>query len=346
MLSKRVLFSVSPSIYIAVALLGFTGSAAADVYSVILHGKVVMPDGSPPPVTMGIERICSDGFGSAPGTLTDKKGEYIWRMDIDPLETRDCKIRATHTGYTSSSVEVSGVDTTHTTLDLPPITVRASVADAYAIIVTDPPGRAKKDWDAAMKALDAPDGPDSAGAAQHLEAAVAASPKYAPGWHALGIVDERLKKLPEAKDAYEHAIASNPKLLPSYVTLLRVNIKLKDWDGAEKAAAALLKADPKHSYPEVYLHQAVARYGLKDYNAAEASVQEAIRLDPDHKRPREEYVLGRILEAKGDVNGAKEHIAKYLTLDPAPPDLDLVKGHLGLIGKPEAADVDPQLEPL
>jgi Flp pilus assembly protein TadD len=341
MVSKRVFLSVS----LAAVFLALSGSASADTYPVILYGKVVMQDGSAPPVIMGIERICSDIQGSAPGILTDKKGEFVWRMNIDPLETRDCRIHATHDGYTSTFVEVSGVDTTHTTLTLPPIVVSASAADPYAIIIlSDIPGRAKKDFDAAMKALD--NGPDFAEAGRHLEAAVAASPKFAPGWHALGIVDERLKKQPEARAAYEHAIESNPKLLPPYVTLLRVCIKIKDWDGAEKAAAALIKADTKHSYPEVYLHQAVALYGLKDYNGAEASVQEAIRLDAGHQRPRAEYVLGRILEAKGDLNGAKEHQAKYLRMDPAPSDFDLVKAHLDLIGKPEAADVNPQLEPL
>jgi Tfp pilus assembly protein PilF len=341
MFSKRVFLGVC----LAAAFLIFTGSAAADTYPVILHGKVVMPDGSAPPVIMGIERVCSDVAGSAPGTLTNKKGEYIWRMDIDPLETRDCKIRATHAGYTSSEVEVSGVDTTHTTLDLPPLVVSAAVADPYAIIIMEGaiPGRSKKDWDEAMKALD---GPDFAEAARHLEASVAASPKFAPAWHALGVVDERLKKQPEARAAYEHAIESAPKLLPPYVTLVRLCIKMKDWDGAEKAAAALIKADPKHTYPEVYLHRAVAQYGLKDYNGAEASVQEAIQMDAGHARPRAEYVLGRILEAKGDTNGAKQHMAKYLQLDPAPADVDLVRGHLDLIGKPEAADVDPALEPL
>jgi len=341
MISKRVLFGVG----LASALLGFTGSAAADVYPIILHGKVVMADGSPPPIIVGIERVCSDHLGSAPGPLTNKKGEFIWRMDIDPLETRDCQIRATHAGYTSSAVEVSGIDTTHTTYDLPPIVVNASVADAYAIMINENaiPGRARKDWDAAMKALDVP---DMAEAARHLEAAVAASPKFPQAWHALGVVDERLKKQTEARAAYEHAIETDPKLLPPYVTLARVCIKLKDWEGAEKASAALLKVDSKHSYPEIYLHQAVALYGLKDYGGAEASVQEAIKLDESHKRPRAEYVLGRILEAKGDTNGAKEHIAKYLQLVPAPSDVELVKGHLDLIGKPEAKDVDPELEPL
>jgi Flp pilus assembly protein TadD len=340
MVSKRIFPGC-----LAAALLGFTGSAAADTYPIILHGKVVMQDGSPPPVSLGIERVCSDVQGDAPGTVTDKKGEYIWRMEIDPLEARDCQIRATHTGYTSTRVEVSGVDTTHTTLELPPIVVTASAANPYAIIMgSSIPGRAKKDWDDAIKALD--NGPDFAGAARHLEAAVDAAPKFAPGWHALGIVDERLKKLPDAKTAYEHAVASDPKLLPPYVVLLRVCIKLKDWDGAEKAAAALIKVDPKHAYPEVYLHQAVAQYGLKDYNGAEESVQEAIRLDPAHQRPRAEYVLGRILEAKGDTKGAKEHMAAYLKLDPAPQDVDLVKGHMDLIGKPGGADVEPELEPL
>ena len=149
-------------------------------------------------------------------------------------------------------------------------------------------------------------------------------------------MDERLKKQTEARAAYERAIESDPKLLPPYVMLARLCIKTKDWAGAEKAAAALMKADPKHHYPEIYLHLAVARYGLKDLSGAEDSVQEAIRLDPAHKRPRAEYVLGRILEAKGDTNGAKEHMAKYLQLDPAPSDVDQVKQHIEQIGKPTA----------
>jgi Flp pilus assembly protein TadD len=341
MTSRRLIFGLCP----LAAFLCLIPSAAADTYPIILHGKVVMPDGSPPPVSMGIERVCSDVQGDAPGTVTDKKGEYIWRMEIDPLEARDCQIRATHTGYTSTRVEVSGVDTTHTTLELPPIVVTASVANPYAIIMESSiPGRAKKDWNDAIKALD--NGPDFAEAARHLEAAVAAAPKFAPGWHALGIVDERLKNVPEARAAYEHAVEADPKLLPPYVTLLRACIKLKDWDGAKKAAVALIKVDPKHAYPEVYLHEAVAQYGLKDYNGAQESVQEAIRLDPAHNRPRAEYVLGRILEAKGDTSGAKEHMAAYLKLDPAPQDVDLVKGHMDLIGKPGGTDVEPELEPL
>jgi Tetratricopeptide repeat len=318
-------------------------SASADVYPVILHGKVVMDDGSVPPIVVGIERICSDVVGSAPGPLTDKKGEYIWRMNIDPLETRDCVVRATHAGYTSSVVEVSGIDTLHTTLDLPPITIRTLVSDPDTINFSDNniPGRAKSDYTAAMKAVDARDLP---GAASHLEGVVAAAPKFAKAWHALGVIDESLQKPVEARGAYEHAVEADPKMLPAYVMLARICIKTKDWNCAEKTSDTLIKVDVKHLYPEIYLHQAVARYELKDLSGAQESVQDAIRLDTKNKRPRAEYVLGRILEAKGDLAGAKEHMAKYLTLDPAPPDIDLVRGHIDNLGKPQAIDVDPPLE--
>jgi Tfp pilus assembly protein PilF len=320
----------------------FLGSLKANTYQIILHGKVTMEDGSVPPVILGIERICSDNQGSAPGPLTNKKGEYIWKMEIDPLETRDCHIRATHAGYQSTSVEVSGLDTTKTALELPPLIILGSVADAGAIIVPENiPGKSKKDFDAALKAFDAS---NTAEALEHMTAVTMSSPKFAPGWHNVGILSARLKKTAEARAAFEKAIEADPKLLQPYVMLLRVSIKSMDWAGAVKDADALMKADIKHSYPEVYLHLAVAKYGLKDYAGAEQNAQEAIQQDTAHKRPRAEWVLGRILEAKGDLKGAQEHMAKYLALEPYPADVELVKGHLEHIGKPEAADVDPPLE--
>jgi Flp pilus assembly protein TadD len=317
--------------------------AIADIYPVILHGKVVMEDGSPPPIVVSIERVCSDVSGSMPGVLTDKKGEYIWRMNIDPLETRNCVIRASHTGYSSTEVEVSGVDTTHTTLDLPPIVIRNAVVDPYTLSFSDKgiSGHAMGDWKAAIKALD---NQNLADAAPHLEAVTAASGKAAQAWHALGVIDDRLNKPAEAHAAYQHAITADPKFLRTYVALARLCIKTKDWNCAGETADALIKEDSKHSYPEIYLHQAVARYELKDLSGAQASAEESLRLDS--KLARAEYVLGRILEAKGDLAGAKAHMTKYVQLEPAAPDIELVRGHIDNLGKPEANDVDPTLESL
>jgi tetratricopeptide (TPR) repeat protein len=332
-------------VLLAAALFCLVEPSTATVYPIIVKGKVTMEDGSPPPFTAGIERICSDVAGTAPGPTTNKKGEYLWRMDVDPLAVRSCFLRASQKGYISTTIDISALDTTKTVAELPPLVLSLRGSDPAAIDVSSDniPLRAKSSFSAAMKALDKPDYAEAAG---QLEKAVNASPKFAEGWHALGAVDERLDKPADARAAYEHAIDADPKFFKPYVLLARVCIKTGDWVCASKTSEVLLKADKKVQYPEIFIHQAVARYQQKDLAGAEMSIQEAIRMDPGHKRPREEYVLGRILEAKGDLSGAREHMMKYLELEPAPLDVQQVKAHLNGLGKPEAAAVDPQLEVL
>ncbi|MEP6961873.1 MAG: hypothetical protein ABI995_07340, partial [Acidobacteriota bacterium] len=100
--------------------------------------------------------------------------------------------------------------------------------------------------------------------------------------------------------------------------------------------------DKKRIFPEMYLHQAVAQYSLKEMPAAEASAMEALNPKERSTAPRAEYVLGRILEAKGDMAGAKQHMMKYLELQPATEDAAIIKAHIdgmGQIGAPE-----PELE--
>jgi len=113
---------------------------------------------------------------------------------------------------------------------------------------------------------------------------------------------------------------------------------MKDWQGAAKASDALIKADSKKTFTEIYLHQAVARYALKDLDGATASAQQAIQL----KSTRAEYVLGRILEAKGDAAAAREHMSKYLDMDKNTSDAALIRTHLENIGKTPAAP-EPEL---
>jgi len=258
-----------------------------------------------------------------------------------------CLFRATHPGYSSSTEDASNINTIsrNTTITLPSLVLNAAAVDPAAINVseTNIPAKAKGPFEKAMKALDAPDFME---AAKLLEAVVAGSPKFAQGWHTLGIVDERLHKQGEAKAAYQHAMEADPKMFSAYVMLGRVCIKTKDWQGAATAADALIKADPRRTYPEIYLHPAAARYELKDLGGAEESAQEAIRLDPKRKQPRIEYVLGRISEAKGDANGAREHMSKYLELEPGGSDAAIVRAHIQGLGKPDPAGSEPELEPL
>jgi tetratricopeptide (TPR) repeat protein len=315
--------------------------ALADTYPLILRGKVMMKDGSPPPKSVSIQRICSDELGNAPGPLTDKKGEYMWRMDVDPMRTRACFLEANLAGYSSTTIDISALNGyTDTSQTLPPIILSNRSADPYTIVesANGVPGKSAGPWKAAMKAVDSG---NLAEATSQLQAVVDASPKFAQGWHTPGIVLQTRGMFDKAEDAWRHAIENDPKLLPAYVGLLRMCIKTKDWQGAVTAADGLAKVDTKKLFPEVYLHLAVARYGLKDLDGALASAQDAVKQDAQQKRG--EYVLGRILEAKGDTAGAREHMNKYLSLDPNVADVELIRQHIEYLGKPEAATVDPDL---
>jgi Tfp pilus assembly protein PilF len=321
--------------------------AVTNTYPIIVAGTVTMEDGSPPPFSVGIERICSDLNGNTPGPITNKKGEWVWRMEFGGFDSRACVFRASHPGYVSTVVDASGLNVNlhGTTVTVPPLVLTSAAADPYAIHLSgdDIPGRAKGPFGKAMKALDNHNYDE---AVRDLQASVAAAPKFADGWHAIGVVYDKRGMSAEARDAYTHAIEADPKQMTSYVTLTRLCIKTKDWPCALQNADSLIKLDKKHVYTEIYVHRAVAQYELKDLTSAEESAQEAIRLDLKHKWPRAEYVLGRILEAKGDINGAREHMEKNLELQPTAPDAEAVQAHMLGLGKAEKAGTEPQLEPL
>ena len=321
------------------------GPVFADTYNVIFVGKVMLPDGSPPPVTMGIQRFCSDNSGSAPGPITNKKGEYTWRVDVDPLATRACYLQASAKGYQSTQLDVSSFigANNNATIKLDPIIVTPKGNDPEQINVSDAnvPAKAGSSWKAAMKAMDAS---NEAEMIKNLQAAVQAAPKFAQGWDTLGIVLKHGNKIAEAREAFQQAIEADPKYVAAYVSLARVSIKLKDWDGAAKAAESEIKMDPKHTYIEIYLHQAVARYEAKDLDGAIAAAQECVMLDKTHVFPRAEYIWGRALEAKGEIDGARQHMTHYLEIDKAPPDLAAVKVHIDGLGKPGASGPEPELE--
>lgn len=321
---------------------------ASDYYTLILQGNVVMPDGSPPPKTAGIERVCSDIQGSAPGPITDKKGHYLWRMDLAPADTRSCFIRATVPGLISTQVDLDSLGLSDyrqgKVINLPNIVLSprdGGAARFVSLIAEDEaPGKARAFYKAAIKALDAK---DDAGGIMQLQLAVKAVPKFADGWNMLGALYERENMLMGARDALQHAIEANPKLASPYLRLARISNELGDFPAAAQNEDALLKIEPR-LYPEIYLQQGITRFEQKNLAGAEESLKTALSMDPAHKLSRAEYVLGMIALAKGDVNGAKEQISKYMMLDPLTPDIERIQAQLDSLGKPDAPKLDITLE--
>ena len=174
----------------------------------------------------------------------------------------------------------------------------------------------------------------------HLTAATTTNPKFALAWHNLGVLQDFQTKYDEAAAAYAKAIEANPKMLSPYVTLARIQVRKRDWEGVNKTVAVFLPLDKNLIFPEMSLHQAAAQYELKNLTAAEASATAALNPKAKQSARRAEYVLGRILEAKGDMAGAKQHMNRYLELVPKAIDADVIKAHIAQMGQPGAPEPD------
>src|SRR5579872_3854941 len=311
----------------------------------LMRGKVVMEDGSIPNRSVRIERFCAD-IGGQGVAQTDKKGNYLWVMVVDPLSERACVLRAAIIGYDSTVIDISAFNWS-TDPNLPPMVIRpraagSSNADANIFFEDAIPLPARNAWNNAQRLIQKKSWP---AAERELRTAVMLAPKFTRGWNALGFVCASQNKPADARDAFQHVVTLDPKSLDALLGVARESIAANDWDTAEKTAAILIKQDSKQRYPEIYLHQATARYYLKDFDGAETSAETGIRLDRRREVPRMEYVLGVILEAKGDFPAAREHLTQYLAMDSNATNAAEVRTRMENLGKPRATSQETPLVP-
>ena len=324
-------------------VLGWLSLAPAGATVVFFRGKVTMEDGSPPGVTVAIERSCY-GMQNRIEVIADKSGQYVWRTDVDPFAAvtlAQCTLIATRTGYTSTSIDLTDPRLSSNP-QLPTLILIARGNDpALAITEMSVPRKAQKDWDLGMKLLIERRYAD---AEKLMESVTMAAPKFAPGWTALGMVLENTSQPEGARRAYEKAIALDSKPPLPYFRLTRIQMDAKEWDQAAKTSETLLKLDSRRRYPSALIDNAIIRYHLKDLDGAQATLNTAISLDKKHEFPRTEYVLGMILEARKEYTAAADHMKEYLKLDPKAFDAPSVTARLENLGRPESIDIAKELD--
>ena len=320
-------------------------SLSIPAYSALVRGKVAMEDGSAPGKAVGIERFCQTGTQQV--AVSDRKGVFLLTFDVNPMMDLACVLRANLSGYVSSEIEISSFGWLSDP-NLPPLVLRrrpAEGGEGDLFTGGGVPAAARRQWDDSARAARSH---KWAQAERDLVSVVQAAPKFAGGWYALGYARAQMHKPVEAQEALRHALERDPKMTDAYLLLARVSIQAHDWQAAIQAAGGLRQADPKKPYPEIDSYLAVARYSLRDFDDAEAAASEGIRLDQKRAYPRNEYLLGVILEVQHNYEGAREHLSRYLELDPNGPDAKDARTRLPNLGKGEEpalaeefATVDP-----
>lgn len=321
---------------------------------IFLSGSVKLADGTPPPTSVVIERVCNGVV--RPEGYTDSRGNFSFMLggqnsmaiadasvgsdamsraglgsQSSSLNLAGCELRANLAGFQSDSLLLAF----RNPLDNPDVGIihirRLANVEGYTFSITSAlaPKDARKAYE---KALDSVKKQKWSEAEREFTKAVEGYPKYAVAWYELGRVHQQQKKYDDANRAYTKAVEVDPKYVSPYAQLAVVAVVNQKWDEVAQYTSQVLKLNP-YVAPEIYFYSAVANYNLNKIDLAEDHARQAAKLDAQHKTPRINHLLGVILADKQDYKEAAENMRIYLKFSANAPDVAKVKEMLDAIEK-------------
>jgi len=333
---------------------------------IFLSGKVVMDDGTPPPDSVVIERVCN-GM-PRPEAYTDSKGRFSFQLGQNSAMMHDasvgsaadagspggvfeserqqrggigtfgnsrgmserdlmgCELRAALPGFRSEVVNLSG----RRAFDNPDIGTiilrRLGNVEGFTISATSLQAP-KEARKAYDKGRDALRKKKTADAQREFEKAVAAYPRYAAAWFELGRLQQEKKEAQQARDSYAKALEADPKFISPYLQLALMAAAENNWKDVADTTDRVIKLNPM-DFPQAFFYNSVANFNLKNFDAAESSARQAEKLDGQHRFPKINHLLGILLAEKRDFTGAAEQMRSYLKFAPAAQDAATARSQL------------------
>jgi tetratricopeptide (TPR) repeat protein len=320
---------------------------------------VRLTDGSTPPATVTIERVCNGRV--RPEGYTDSKGNFSFQVgaqpgiafadasvgntspfegfgsdsglqgNVSPRELTGCEIRANLPGFQSSTIML----TFRQALDDPDIGIihLRPLANVEGFTFSATTAAAPKDArNAYEKGLGNTKKQKWSDAERDFLKAVQLYPKYAVAWYELGRVYQQEKKLDDAARAQNEAIKIDPKYISPYGQLALLSAVANKWDEVVLYSSQMMKLNPDVT-PDVYFYSAVAHYYLQKIDIAKDHARRAATLDSQHRNPRINHLLGVILSQTQEYKEAAENLKLYLKLAPSAPDAAAVNQMLAEITK-------------
>ena len=331
---------------------------------IMISGRVVLEDGTPPPELVRVEKICTGN--PRPQGYTDHRGHFSFQLDsgmgimpdasdvsFNPSGTpgmsqgagsqsgmgsqgrnmmMNCSIRAVLPGYRSDEVSLA----LHDSFDNPNIGTivlhRIGNSEGTTISMTslNAPKDAKKAFEKALESLKH-DKRDEA--EKSLLKAVEIYPKYSTAWYQLGRLQEERKQDKDAAQSYQQAIDADAKYVNPYVHLALIRARANDWEKTVEITDRAIKLDST-DFPEAYFYNAIANLNLRKLDAAEKSAEQVAKLErPQQKFPKLDHLMSEILAQKGDYAGAAEKLRGYLKNNPDAKDAKEVSAQLAELDK-------------
>jgi tetratricopeptide (TPR) repeat protein len=334
-----------------------------------LSGSVRLTDGSLPPESVLIERVCNGQ--TRPEGYTDSQGNFSFLVggqanfiladastQTDPLlsvlsssntsrqgymSPRDlagCEIQAKLAGFQSTTI----VLTSRSAMDNPNVGVlylsRLTNVEGLTSSVTT--ASAPKDArEAYEKGIDNAKKQKWTDAERDFLKAVRIYPRYAVAWYDLGRVYQQQKKVDDAVRAQNEAIKIDPKFISPYAQLTLLSAIQGKWEDVALHSSKVIKMNPDET-SDIYFYSAVAHYNLKKLDVAEDHARQAAALDPQHKNPGINHLLGVILVQTRKYEEAGENLKLYLKMVPNAPEAPAINQMLDEIDKSVATPPKPR----
>ncbi|MBZ5702634.1 MAG: tetratricopeptide repeat protein [Acidobacteriia bacterium] len=150
-------------------------------------------------------------------------------------------------------------------------------------------------------------------AAIEFQNAVRMDPKFAEGYHQLGLVNTELGRLPEAARAFSRALELNPEHAGSALGLGEIYLLGNAPERSRELAQQVLSRDPNDFSARLLL--AKSYMGEKKFALANAEFERAQQLQPDN--PAVYLALGIAQVALGKQSLAEANFKRARALDPA-----------------------------
>lgn len=270
------------------------------------------------------------------GPVDDCQTETDGRCHFIPPTPGSYVVKITEPGYKQNIARVDLISTPKGNVNLelqpipgaaPPEVPKDATGSSVSAADLAVPDNARKEFDAAQKALDAKD--YDSGVA-HLQKAIDLYANFPQAYATLGAAYVEQKKYKEAQAALEKAIQLDPKAAGAYIELGATLNQLKDYPGAVIALNKGLELNP--DVPAADYELAKAYMAQQQWQSAEAPLRKVVAAQPDLAGAH--VMLGNILLKKGDGPGALNEFQTYLKLDPNGP---MAAGVRDVIPKIEAA---------
>jgi len=335
---------------------------------IMISGRVVVEDGTPPPEPAVIERVC---FGNAHAEgYTDSHGNFMIQLGNDTGVFQDASESAgpgsmmgvptpmgtagpATPGTLGTTGRMSGsVDNPYSNCEL-----RAKLSGYRSQTVSLATRRPMDDPNIGTILLHR-EGPDEGTTVSKTSLL---APKAARKAFTKGQDARKKKKIDDAADDYARAVQLYPEYAEAWFELGLIQVGRMQVSDARHSFEQAIQGDPKFvnpyvelsiiqmnakqwpqladlsakaikldpfDYPQLYLFNAVADYNTRDYDSAEKSVREALRLDTRHAFPDNERLMGLVLMQKHEYADAAEHLKAYLKIATDSQETELVKKEL------------------